>query len=83
MTLEQINQALSPLVAEWPVGSMVYDRITGKKGMVMGYQCVAPLLAQLRVDYGDGGMTSELPMSLTTTKPAEEDGDEWKEGAER
>lgn len=80
MTLEQITQALSPLVAEWPVGSMVWCRITGKRGMIMGYQVVVPLLAQLRVDYGNGGLTAELPISLSTTKPPtdDEEGEEWK-----
>lgn len=83
MTLEQITKAIAPLVAEWSVGAIVYDRITGKRGMIMGYQIVHPLLAQLRVDYGDGGLTSECPISLSTAKVSDgTDEDEWKDERE-
>lgn len=84
MTIEQITQAMGPLVAEWPVSTMVWCRITGKKGMIVGYQVIAPLVATIRVDYGDGGLHSELPMCLQTTKPRGDDdeGEEWKDTEE-
>lgn len=81
MTLEQITTRLKPLLAEWPLGIQVWHRADRRCGVLMGYFILIDGEVCFRVDYGSGGWSSEKPASLQATKPADDDGDEWKEGA--
>ena len=81
MTTEQLTKRLSPLVDEWPLGIRVWHRADGRCGVLMGYFILIDGEVGFRVDYGGAGWSSEKPTSLQATKPADEDGDEWKEGA--
>ena len=81
MTTEQITKRLKPLVAEWPLGIRVWHRADGRCGVLMGYFILIDGEVGFRVDYGSGGWSSEKPTSLQATKPADEDGEEWKESA--
>lgn len=83
MTLEQINQALKPLVSEWETGATVWHRASGKRGVIVGYAVFADHSASLKVDYGESGFCTEMPACLSGTKVGDgTEGDEWKEGAE-
>lgn len=82
MTIEHITQLLKPLVAEWPMGELVWNRANGRRGVIVGYQVFADHTASLRVDYGGEGMHTEMPVMLSA-RPVSDggDGEEWKEGA--
>ena len=79
MTIESITQALKPVVAEWPIGSYVWHRANGKRGVVFGYLLMSDLGIRIQVDYGS--KTEFEPRCLLSgTKVSEGgEGDEWKD----
>lgn len=81
MTIEDITKRLAPFVAEWPTGSLIWHRADGRCGLLMGYSILHDGEVSFRVDWGGGGWANEKPASLRATKPADDGGDEWKEGA--
>lgn len=81
MTLEQVTKLLSPLVNEWPMGELVWNRANARRGVIVGYQVHADNSASLRVDYGGEGMHTEMPVMLSAAPVAEGgDGEDWKQG---
>ena len=82
MTLEQITKRLALVMAEWPMGSIVWHRADRRRGVLMGYSIVMGDEVALRIDYGAGGWSNEKLSAVQATRPPEdEDGEEWKEGA--
>ncbi len=83
MTLEQITQLLKPVVAEWPLGAVVYHRANGSRGVLVEYVVAADGQVRLMVAFGPHGneFAKCCTMELTASKPASgDDGEEWKTG---
>jgi hypothetical protein len=76
MNLEPLNR----IISEFPPGSIVYHRATGKMGIVTEYRIDGQCSVGITVafDHDSNSMTC-YPYELTGTKPSREDGDEWKD----
>lgn len=70
------------LADEYPAGSTVYHRSTGRRGVVAGHAVFADASVRILVDYQE--MVSydfAMPVSLSATPPPDDgpdDGDRWK-----
>lgn len=80
MNIEDILNRQRVLLQEWPLGSVVWHRACGRRGVLMGVFALLDGEVGFRVDYGASGWASEKPASLTATKPSDDEGDDWKTG---
>jgi hypothetical protein len=74
------KQAILAVMDEWPIGSIVWHKANGARGVIQHYQ-VSKSEICLGVDYGSShdGYRNEYPDVLSATKVNLGDGDEWKE----
>lgn len=79
MNIEKRLIELKVMANEWPIGSVVYHRANGDKGIVQEYAVTASEVT-IGVDWGQARFTCEYPFALNTIKPPAVEGDEWKEG---
>ena len=65
------------LFADHALGSVVWHRASGERGVVIGY------VVGLLVDYGEGDTRTEMPVALSDVRVRRPDDDEdWTEEAE-
>ena len=82
--LDHHLKELRKLIEEYHAGSIVYHKASGKKCIVTGWMLTGGWEKLLQLDYGDdAGRVMDNDFCFSTTKPSEEDGDEWKDGLER
>jgi hypothetical protein len=81
MTTDELLNRQRKLLAEWPLGTMVWHRADGRRGVLMGVFVLIDGEVGFRVDYGAGGWASEKAGSLQASKPNDDEGEEWKERA--
>lgn len=77
MNLEPLNR----IISEFPPGSIVYHRATGKKGVITEYSIDGQQSVAITVafDHANNSMRC-YPYELTGNKPLDDDdGEEWKE----
>jgi hypothetical protein len=74
---EQLARAIHGLAKRYPTGTMLWHRASGERLVVIGYNVDAQGCALLECD-GGRSWGKQFPKSLSRTKPALEEGDEWK-----
>ena len=79
MKIEARLQRLRAVMEEWPVGTVVYHRADGRRGVIAGHSVYETGDVLVRVDYGAGGWQNEMALCLSATRPGTEDGDEWRD----
>lgn len=79
MTIEDKLARLRALMEEWPCGSVVYHRADGKRGVIGGHVVHDQGDVGLRVDYGADSWSTETASHVTTTRPGDDSGDDWRE----
>lgn len=80
MTTDQTLQRIRPIIDEWPMGTLVWHRASGTRGVVVEYLIDANGGVNLGIDYGKGAWDKETPASLSGTRILPDvEGDEWKQ----
>lgn len=81
MNYESRIKELTKLANEYPGGSVLYHKASGKKCIVTGWMLTGGGECLLQLDYGDdAGRVMDNDFCFSSRKPSEEDGDEWKDG---
>lgn len=81
MTLAPYTRLFAQLVMDWPPGTKVWHRASGKRGIVIGWEVREQGNCFVAIDYG-AGPGADYPLCLSRTPVAEGgDGEAWKEGA--
>lgn len=84
MTADELCRRLKPIVEEYPVGSLVWHRADGKRGVVCEYCIDGQACVMVVVSFG-GGINWEKcePYELRATRCSDgTDGEDWKDGKE-
>lgn len=69
------------LADEYPAGSTVYHRSSGRRGVVAGHVVFADASVRILVDYQEmAAYDYAMPVSLSASPPPNDDGDKWKSG---
>lgn len=83
MRKDAILKSLAVLMDEWPMGELVWNRVTGKRAIIVGYKVLADHSPSLMCDYGGDAYATEMPLSMSASRVSDgTDGDEWKDGKE-
>ena len=81
MSTDELLKRLRPIVDEWPVGTVVWHRASGHRGIIVEYAIDGVGCVMILVDYGKGPWEKEMPCVLSGSKVSDgTDGDEWKDG---
>lgn len=80
MSTDELLKRLRPIIDEWPVGTLVWHRASGNRGVIVEYTIDGTGCVMLLVDYNKGSWEKEMPYCLSGSKINDgTDGDEWKD----
>lgn len=81
---EHLAQAIELAAANWPIGSLVWHRANGKRGLVVEYAVDGFAVCMIVVSWGASEPWDKCcayELSLTQVSSGG-DGEQWKEGSE-
>jgi hypothetical protein len=78
MTAKRLASRIYKLMIQFPPGTVLYHRATGKRGVVVEYCIDAGGCVMVQCDYGNEGWRKELPVSMSRTKLHLDEGEDWK-----
>lgn len=80
--LESALAALRQSMTDWPAGTVVWHRATGRRGVIDGWKVCGDGAPVISVSEGGGGYTC-FPFEISRKKVADnDDGEQWKQELE-
>lgn len=80
MNHELALKRLGKLMTQFPEGTIVWHRADGRRALVYGWELFGNGEVLLRVDFGRGNVSSEMPLAVSRSKLHLDEGEEWKGG---